>query len=82
MDFSSLVVPTAGPHIKHFQLTNHGVAISKIALIKYSANIRLGKGVIGESTILRGDLGVIQASDYMILGDRVIIHPPCQKKKE
>jgi carbonic anhydrase/acetyltransferase-like protein (isoleucine patch superfamily) len=80
MDFSSLVVPTAG-HIKHFQLTPHGVLISKIAMIKYSANIRLGKGIIGESTVLRGDLGVIQASDYVIFGDRVVIHPSYQKKK-
>jgi carbonic anhydrase/acetyltransferase-like protein (isoleucine patch superfamily) len=50
-------------------------------MIKYSANIRLGKGIIGESTVLRGDLGVIQASDYVIFGDRVVIHPSYQKKK-
>jgi carbonic anhydrase/acetyltransferase-like protein (isoleucine patch superfamily) len=81
MDFSSIVVPSAGPNIKHFQLTPHGVLISKIAMIKYSANIRLGKGVIGEKTVLRGDLGVIQASDYVIFGDKVVIHPCYQKKK-
>lgn len=81
MDFSSLFVPAAGQNIKHFHLTPHGVVISKIAMIKYSANIRLGKGVIGESTVLRGDLGVIHASDYVIFGDRVVIHPSYQKKK-
>ena len=59
MDFSSLVIPTAGMNIKNFQLTPYGVVISKVAMIKNSPNIRLGKMIIGESTILRGDLGVI-----------------------
>lgn len=82
MATSSTVIETLGPDLDYLQLTKNGVVISKKSIVKNSQNILMGKSVIGESSIIRGDLGVIQAKDYVIVGDRVILHPSYSKKKE
>ena len=82
MSASSLLIESLGPDLEHIQMTKNGVAISKKSMIKNSQNILMGKSVIGESSILRGDLGVIQVNEYVIIGDKVILHPPYTKKKK
>jgi hypothetical protein len=79
---STLLIDSLGPDLDYIQLTKNGVVISKKSMVKNSKNILMGKSVIGESCIIRGDLGVIQANDLVILGDRVVLHPSYSLKKK
>lgn len=82
MDLSSLFVPTAGPAISGYMITQHNVVLSRESVLKNSANLKLGKSVICHNTMLRGDLGLINSHDYVIFCEGVIIHPGFQKKKQ
>ena len=82
MDLSSLFIPTAGSNISTFMITQHNLVLSRNSILKNTANLKLGKSVICHNVMLRGDLGVLNFSDYVIFCDGVIIHPCFQKKKQ
>jgi carbonic anhydrase/acetyltransferase-like protein (isoleucine patch superfamily) len=82
MDLSSIYIPTAGQNMASFMITQHQLILSRSSILKGTANLKLGKSVICHNAMLRGDLGVVNAQDYVIFSDGVIVHPCYQKKKQ
>lgn len=83
MELNSLYIPTVGPNISNFMITQKNMIVSRSSVLKCTSKLNVGKVVICQNVILRGDLGLITTSDYVIFSDGVILHPALkvQRKK-